>query len=139
MLLPYVLLEYPAGWLADRFIGDKELMFPCFLIAGSALASIGLLTSSSSLLLILCILLVSRSGAALVESMTEGHFFRRVTARDVNSVSIFRGAWPLAYAAAPLIGSAILLVGNYQLLFALTGGFVALGGAIATLLIKDIR
>ena len=139
MLLPYVLLEYPAGWLADRFIGDKELMLAGFLIAGAALASLSLLTPSSSLLLILCVLVISRSGAALVESTTEGHFFRRVTAKDVNSVSIFRGAWPFAYFVAPLIGSGILLIGNYQLLFILTGGFVALGGAIATLLIKDIR
>ena len=139
MLLPYVLLEYPAGWLADRFIGDKELMFAGFLIAGAALASLSMLTPSSSLILILCILVVSRSGAALIESMTEGHFFRRVTEQDVNSVSIFRGAWPLAYVIAPLIGSTILLVGNYQLLFVITGGIVALGGAIATFAIKDIR
>lgn len=141
MLLPYVLLEYPAGWVADRFIGDKELMFAGFLIAGAALASISLLTAASPLLLILCILVVSRCGSALIESMTEGHFFRRVTERDVNSVSIFRGAWPLSYVIAPLIGSAILFFNNnnYQLFFILTGGFIALAGAIATLLIRDFR
>ncbi len=139
MLIPYMLIEYPAGWVADRFIGDKELMFTGFLIAGSALASVSLLTSSSSLILILCILVVSRCGAALIESMTEGHFFRRVTARDVNSVSIFRGAWPLAYVIAPVAGSIILFFGSYQLLFALTGGFIAIGGAVATLFIKDFR
>lgn len=139
MLVPYALLEYPAGWIADKFIGDKELMFIGFLIAGAALASISLLTSTSSLLLILCILILSRTGAALIESMTEGHFFRRVTERDVNSVSIFRGVWPLANLVAPIIGSIILFFGNYQLIFLLTGGFIALAGAVTTLLIKDFR
>lgn len=139
MLIPYVLLEYPAGWLADRFIGDKEMMLAGFLVAGAALSSLGLLTSSSSLTLVLCILIVSRSGAALIESMTEGHFFRRVTARDVNSVSFFRGAWPLAYVIGPIIGSTILFFGSYQLLFLLTGGFIAIAGSIATLMVKDFR
>jgi MFS family permease len=139
MLIPYILLEYPAGWIADRFIGDKELMLAGFLVAGSALASISLLTPTSSLFLILSILVVSRVGAALVESMTEGHFFRRVTERDVNSVSFFRAAWPISYVIAPLVGSAILFFGSYQLFFLLTGGFIAIAGSLATLAIKDFR
>jgi MFS family permease len=139
MLIPYVLIEYPAGWIADRFLGDKYLMFTGFIIAGGALAAISFLKADSSPLLILSILLLSRIGAALIESMTEGHFFRRVTLKDVNSVSIFRAAWPLAYVIAPLIGSSILFFGNYQLLFLLTGGFIALAGTIATTFIRDSR
>ena len=139
MLIPYVLIEYPAGWIADRFIGDKEMMFAGFLIAGGALASVSFLTSSSSLLLILGILIISRSGAALIESMTEGHFFRRVSEGDINSMSVFRSAWPLAYVIGPIIGSVILFFGSYQMLFALTGGFISIAGAIATLLITDFR
>lgn len=139
MLIPYVLIEYPAGWIADKYLGDKEMMFAGFLIAGGALASIGLLTSASPLLLILCVLLTSRAGAALVEAMTAGHFFRRVSERDVNSISIFRGVWPLSYLVAPIIGSVILYFGNYQLLFFITGGFVVLAGITATLFVKDFK
>ena len=139
MLIPYVLIEYPAGWIADRFIGDKEFMFIGFLIAGASLASISLLTPTSSLFLILCILVMSRAGGALIESMTEGHFFRRVSEKDINSISVFRGVWPVANLIAPIIGSAILFFGNYQLLFVLTGGFIALAGGMTTLFIKDFR
>jgi MFS family permease len=139
MLIPCVLIEYPAGWLADRYLGDKELMFAGFLFAGGALASVGFITASSSLLLILFILLASRAGAALIESMTEGHFYRRVSAGDINSMSIFRSVWPLAYVIAPIIASGILYFGSYQLLFAITGGFIAIAGVIATLCIKDFR
>lgn len=139
MLVPYVLIQYPAGWLADKMLGDKELMLAGFLVAGAALASISLLSPTSSLGLIVSILVLSRIGAALIESMTEGHFFRRVSEGDINSISVFRGVWPLANLIAPVIGSIILFFGNYQLLFVLTGAFVAIAGAIATFVIKDFR
>ncbi|MDO8751965.1 MAG: MFS transporter, partial [Candidatus Wolfebacteria bacterium] len=139
MLIPYVVIQYPAGWIADRVLGDKELMFVGFVIAGGALASISLLSPTSSLGLIALILVISRVGAALVESMTEGHFFRRVSEKDINSISIFRGIWPLANFIGPVIGSSILLVGGYQALFALTGGFIIIAGITTTWLITDFR
>lgn len=139
MLIPYALLEYPAGWIADRFLGDKELMFAGFIIAGGALAMLGTLSPDSSLSLILLILIGSRIGAALVESMTEGHFFRRVSAEDVNSMSIFRGIWPLANVIGPIVASLILYFGTYQLFFVISGGFILIVGAATTLLIRDFK
>ncbi|MHB8913635.1 MAG: MFS transporter [Minisyncoccota bacterium] len=139
MLLPYLLIEYPAGWIADRILGDKELMLAGFLIAGFALAAVGCLTSTSTPFMIVSILVATRIGASLIESMTEGHFFRRVSEKDIVSVSIFRGVWPLADAVAPLAGAVILFFGGYQLFFMLTGGFVLVAGVISTLLIKDFR
>ena len=139
MLLPYVLIQYPAGLLADRVFGDKELMFAGFVVAGLSFAAIGLFTASTPLIVIICVLFVSRIGSALVEGMTEGHFFRRMSEKDVNAISVFRGIWPLTELTAPIIGSAILIFGNYQLFFLLTGGFIALAGAVSALLIKDFR
>lgn len=139
MLVPYVLIEYPAGVLADKWVGDKELMFAGFLIAGASLAAIGFVTSSTPLLLILAVLVASRAGAALIESMTEGHFFRRVSEKDIGSVSIFRGIWPLSNIIAPVAGSIILIAGGQQMLFFITGGFIALAGMGTTLLIKDFN
>ncbi len=139
MLVPYIIIEYPAGWIADKAIGDKELMMAGFLVAGSALATVGLLTATSTSVMILSVLVATRAGAALIESMTEGHFFRRVSEKDIVSVSIFRGVWPLANAVAPLAGALILFVSGYQMFFLLTGGFVLISGAISTVLIKDFR
>ena len=82
---------------------------------------------------------MSRIGAALVEGMTEGHFFRRMSEKDVNAISVFRGIWPLTELAAPIIGSAILIFGNFQLFFLITGGIIAIAGAVSALLIKDFR
>lgn len=139
MLVPYVLIEYPASWVADQFLGDKELMLAGFLIAGGSAAALSLLTPTTSLVVILVILITSRVGAALIEAMVEAHFFRRVSQRDINSVSVFRGVWPLSYIIAPVVGSVILIYGSYSTFFLLTGGFIAVAGAAATLLIKDFR
>lgn len=139
MLLPYVLIQYPAGLLADRVFGDKELMFAGFVVAGVSFAAIGLFTSSTPLIVIISVLFVSRIGAALIEGMTEGHFFRRMSEKDVDAISVFRGIWPFTELTAPIIGSAILIFGNYQLFFILTGGFIALAGAVSALLIRDFR
>ncbi|MSU74488.1 MFS transporter [Candidatus Kaiserbacteria bacterium] len=139
MLIPYAIIEYPAGWIADRYLGDKELMFAGFLIAGGATVALSFLTPETSLGVIVVILVVSRVGAALMESMIEAHFFRRINKRDIDSVSIFRGVWPLSYIIGPIIGSVILIYADYQLFFLLTGGFIALAGGITTLFIKDFR
>jgi len=139
MLVPYVLIEYPAGWIADRYLGDKELMLAGFLIAGGAAMTFALLTPATPLFIILIILVGSRIGSALIEAMVEAHFFRRVSKRDVNSVSVFRSVWPLSYIIGPVIGSMILLFGSYQLFFILTGGFIVVAGVISTLLIKDFK
>lgn len=139
MLLPYILIQYPAGLLADRVFGDKELMLAGFILAGLSFAAVGLFTSSTPLMVIIIVLFVSRIGATLIEGMTEGHFFRRMSEKDVNAISVFRGIWPLTELTAPIIGSAILIFGNYQLFFMLTGGFIAVAGAISALLIKDFR
>lgn len=139
VLIPYILIEYPAGWLADKVFGDKEMMFVGFIMAGLALASVSTLTATSSLTHIFWTLIIMRAGAALIESMTEGHFFRRVSQQDIVSVSVFRGVWPFANIVAPIVASLILFFGDYQILFILTGGFIAIAGAGATLFIKDFR
>lgn len=139
MLIPYVVLEYPAGWIADHYLGDKELLFVGFLIAGGALALLSTLTSTSSLALILGILFMSRCGAALIEAMTEVHFFRRMTAQDINSMSFFRSTWPLAYTVGPLIASALLMYGDFRTFFLIVGMGLTLMGTVTTMLIKDVR
>lgn len=139
MLLPYIFIQYPAGALADRVLGDKELMFAGFVLTGVSFAAIGFFTSETPLILIILVLFVSRIGAALVEGMTEGHFFRRMSEKDISTISVFRGIWPLTELVAPIVGSAILILGNFELFFILTGGFIAVAGVISTLFIKDFR
>lgn len=139
MLVPYVLVEYPAGWLADNFLGDKKLLFAGFIIAGTALISLGFVGTATPIWIILGILVCSRIGAALVEAMTESHFFRRVSQKDVNSMSVFRGIWPLANAIGPIVGGMLLSFSGYPMLFIGMGLFFAVAGVVTTARIQDSR
>lgn len=139
MLIPFVLLEYPAGWLADTKIGDRRLLAAGFVIMGLALAATGLITQSTPLVAIVVVLVLSRTGAALVEAMVESHFFRRVSAEDANTVSIFRMLRPLGALIAPVVGSIILSVASYTTFFAITGVGILLVGFWSALMIHDPR
>lgn len=137
MLVPYVLLEYPAGWLADRKFGDKALLILGFVILGASFASLSLIHAATPTLVILIILILTRVGAALVEAMTEGHFFRRVSEEDTNTVGIFRMMRPGAALVAPLIGTVLLSVGSYTSLFVITASITTAIGLYGALLIKS--
>lgn len=139
MLLPFVLLEYPVGWLADTRFGDKRIMAAGFVIAGLSLAAIGLITSTTSMASIVVILVLTRVGAALLEATTEGHFFRRVSVHDTQSVSLFRMLRPVGALTAPIVASLLLLTGSYTFFFAVTGFFVLLAGLLSALRIEDAR
>lgn len=139
MLLPFVFVEYPAGWFADRYIGDKELMIAGFIIAGVAFAAVGLITATTPLWLIAAILFVSRIGGALMEAMVEGHFFRRVSERDATTISAFRMMRPLGALVAPLFASALLLTGNYLLFFLVSGALITALGVVVAIPLRDIR
>lgn len=139
MLIPYAVIEYPAGWIADRFIGDKEMMFLGYFIAGGSAVALGFTTIATPLAVILAILVCSRIGAALIESMVEAHFFRRISRRDINTVAVFRSVWPLSLIIAPMIGSSILILADYPTFFILTGAFTAIAGMLTALSIRDFQ
>lgn len=139
MLLPFVFVEYPAGWIADHWIGDKELLIAGFIIMGVAFAAIGFITASTPLAVIAGILFVSRVGGALSEAMTESHFFRRVSERDANTISVFRMMRPVGALTAPLLASVLLVSGNYLFFFMVSGALIVALGVIATIPLRDVR
>jgi MFS family permease len=136
-LVPYILVEYPAGWLADTKLGDKTLLATGYVIAGLAFASIGFITKSTPLIWIAALLVVLRIGGALVESMTEAHFFRRVSSQDADMVSIFRMTRPVGALTAPILGSLLLSAGTYSELFLVSGFGVLFFGLASALTIRS--
>lgn len=140
MLLPFVLFEYPAGFLADRWLGDRALLVAGFLIAGLSFAFVAFITSATPVALVLLVLVLTRVGAALVEAMVEGHFFRRISAADASTLSIFRMTRPVAALAAPLTASIMLaFTGTYLVFFFVMGGVVTVLGLMSARGITDIR
>ncbi len=137
MLIPFLLIEIPAGKIADRYLGEKEMMF------------IGVLILSLALFLFFSIdkpvvwvwasvLFFSRVGAALVESMKESYFFKLVDASDVGLINIFRLTTPLAYVINSAIAIIILDYFPVNYIF-LAMGLIMTSGLLAVLAIKDSR
>lgn len=139
MVLPFVFLEYPAGYLADRYFGDRLLLVTGFVIMGSAFAALAFVTATTPVAIIVAILLLSRVGAALTEAMVEGHFFRRVSERDPNTVSVFRMMRPGGALVAPALGSTFLVLGGYSMLFLVLGATLAITGALVGLRVQETR
>jgi MFS family permease len=135
-LVPYILVEYPAGWLADTKLGDKSLLATGYIIAGLSFAAIGFITKTTPLLWIAGILVFLRIGGALVESMTEAHFFRRVSAQNADMVSVYRMTRPVGALTAPILGSILLSAGSYSALFAISGFTVLFLGLASALAIR---
>lgn len=136
MLVPFVLLEYPAGYLADKKLGDKLFLAIGFVIIGLSFAALGLVDAATPIWIILAILIATRVGAALVEAMAEGHFFRRVTEEDTNTVSVFRMMRPTGALIAPIIGTLLLSIAGYPGLFFVSGFLILIAGFLTSLSIR---
>lgn len=126
MLLPYIFIEYPAGRLADKRWGEKEMMAIGFCIAGVSTAFLFWFTGTS-ILAWGAALMVTRVGAAFVESMTETYFFKKIDGTDASILSTFRILHPLAYTLGPLIAGLLLLVVSLKALWLILGIVMLLG------------
>ncbi len=137
MLLPFALFEYPLGKIADKKIGEKELLIGGFLLM-SASTALFAFSPSASLIVLVVILFITRTGASIVEIMSETYFFKKVDEKDTEIISIFRYTAPLAYLVGPLSATLILQVFSYQILFAILS-LILLFGIYFSYEIKDTK
>lgn len=137
MLLPFLLFEIPAGFLADKYFGEKEIML------------LGLFTIFVSLILFFCLetsnawiwaaaLFLSRTGAALVESMRDTYFFKSVKANEIGYINLFRMTGPLGYLIGSAIASLMLLFLPINYLF-LVFAVMLIPGFYYIALIEDTK
>ncbi len=138
MLLPFVLIEYPAGYIADRWLGEKELLIAGFIITGVSFAALAFVTTATPLVVLLSILIATRVGSALIEAMAEGHFFKRVSSSDANTMTLYRMTRPVAALSAPLSASLLLaLTGSYVVFFITMGAVILIAGLGSAYFIRD--
>lgn len=101
MLLPFVILPYPLGVIADKKTGEKELLIIALLIL--ALTSGYLFFISSTNLYVWGIFLfLTRIGAASLEMLRDSYFYKKIDGRDVNIIDFFRTSYPAAYIAGSI-------------------------------------
>ena len=138
MLIPFVTLDFLLGKIADKWLGEKELMIFGILVMG-ALSLVIPGVTTGSILTWSILLFVSRIGAATLEMMSESYLFKKVDSKDINSIFLSRSMYPLAYVVAPLTVSILLLFAPFVSLFYLLGGVVLAIGLPAAFQLKDTR
>ncbi len=124
-LLAYVFFEYAIGIIADRFIGEKEMMFFGFLIIGIFTVWCAFLTPSPTLWMLA--MFMTRVGASLVETTSESYFFKHTAGKDANVVGFFRITRPLSQVLGTLLGSLTLFIFPMNTLFVVLGFLMILG------------
>ncbi|PIT96265.1 hypothetical protein COT94_01060 [Candidatus Falkowbacteria bacterium CG10_big_fil_rev_8_21_14_0_10_37_14] len=107
MLLPFVLFQLPAGLAADRLWGEKEMLVVGYLLMAGACLLIAT-TASTSLWLWGSIMFLSRSGAALAEAMQEVYFYKKVNAKNIGLITLFRQTRSLGWIFAGVIAFFVL-------------------------------
>jgi MFS family permease len=137
MLLPFIIFELPAGKIADRWWGEKELLSAGFIIIGIFTAIIPFIGIASFVLWTI-ILFMTRIGASLIEITTESYFFKHVKTDDTDIISFFRLTRPLAYIAGPLVAIITLQFLSFQYIFFVLG-IIMLFGIKYSFALKDTR
>ena len=120
MLIPFILVELPLGKLADRKLGEKEIMFTGYVIMGISticLAFVG----PKNLVIWTIVLFITRIGAAAAEIMIETYFFKKVDKKDSEILGAFRVTRPLSYLIAPILTSVSLFFVTDVYLFVILG------------------
>jgi len=108
MLLPFIFLQYPMGFLADKKIGEKKLLIGAlFIMAFSSI--VVFLTNSSGILVWSLVMLFTRIGAAMVEILRDSYFYKRIDGDDVDVIGFFRTAMPVGYILAASLSFVLLL------------------------------
>lgn len=137
MLLPFVLLQRPLGFLADRQLGEKEFLIIGFVIAALFTALIPFVPTASVLVWGI-LLFMTRVGAATIEVMKETYLFKSISVADGAVMSLSRMTVPLSYLVGAGVALGVLAVLPFAALFFLLG-LVMLGGVAFTLRLRDTR
>ncbi len=137
MIIPFLLFQLPLGRLADKKYGEKEMLIIGFVIIGISTALIPVL-SSKSFVQWAILLFITRIGASIAEIGIETYFFKKVSQRDTNLISLFRSVRALPYIFVPAIVGLILLFTDISYSFMILGLLMLLGIRYAFNL-KDTR
>lgn len=138
MLVPFVLLQWPLGRLADKKYGEKEIMVIGLAILGIATIALASIVSHNVFVWALA-LFMTRVGAASVEVMIETYFFKTVNIKDPNMLGFFRVTRSVSYFIAPLITGIVFMFTMDQAWLFVTVGVLCVLAIVPAVMLKDTR
>lgn len=136
MLLPFVFIQFPLGRLADRSLGEKEIIIVSLVIALIATLLMAI-TSEKNFLLWTSILFLSRIGIAGLEVMKDTYFYRQVTANDVDVIAFFRTSLPVANICVAAAATSMLAFLPLTSVFYLAAGVLCFALVVASRLVDS--
>ncbi|MEK7598536.1 MAG: MFS transporter [Patescibacteria group bacterium] len=135
MLIPFVLLQYPAGVLADKKIGEKEMIILAILIMAASTLGIYFI-HSLSVLVWGAALFATRVGAALIEILRDSYFYKKIDGHDVDIINFMRTSMPVAYILSTAISTIFILLFSIKFAFILVS-LVVLSALYPAFTLKD--
>ena len=135
MLLPFVFVQYPAGLLADKKLGEKEMLILSIVLMGFSTLAIYFITSKS-LWVWAAVLFVTRIGAALIQILRDSYFYKRIDGHDVDLNNFFRTSYPLGYIFGAFLSAGLLLFFPLKVMFILIA-VVVLSALLPAFFLED--
>ena len=138
-LIPLVVLPYELGIIADKKLGEKELLIFGLLVTAASVLTMAVLTTTVTIIWII-VLVISRVGAASIETMVYTYFYKKIGPDDVSLTAAFtnmRSTATIVMTAVSIL-LAPLLITHPQLIFILLA-LALLYGVTYILPIRDTR
>lgn len=136
MLVPFILVQYPAGVLADKKFGEKEMLLIGLVIMIFSVIFM-YLVKEATFVFWATILFVSRVGAALFEAMQDSYFYKQIDENDISLINFFRSTRAVAYiASSTLIGITLMIFQDMKSIFVVLL-VVMIVGMIPVFVLKD--
>ncbi len=107
MLVPFVILQYPIGILADKKTGEKEMIITSLILLAIFTGTIYFINPSASLLVWASILFATRIGAAILEIMRDSYFYKRIDGHDADLIDFFRTTQATSYIFSAIVAFSI--------------------------------
>jgi MFS family permease len=137
MLVPFIIVQYPAGVLADKKFGEKEMLFIGLMIMACSLIFMRVV-DEATFVFWATILFASRIGAALVEAMLDSYFYKQINENDISIINFFRTTRAVAYiVGSAVIGLTLAIVGGDISVIFIVLFVVIVIGLIPVILLKD--
>ncbi|EKE19338.1 MAG: Permeases of the major facilitator superfamily [uncultured bacterium] len=120
MLIPFIIINYPVGVIADKYLGEKEMIIFALFVMAISTISIFFVTTTS-ILIWGFVLFLTRIGAAMIETLRDSYFYKKIDGDDMDVISFFRTSRSVAYISATAISAMLLVIFSVKFVFLFLG------------------
>lgn len=116
MVIPFAVINYPIGIIADKKLGEKEMIiFALFTMALSTMSIF--FVETNSVVIWSLVLFMTRIGAAMIETLRDSYFYKRIDGNDMDIISFFRTSRSVAYISATAVSAMLLIIFPVKAIF----------------------